>query len=803
MNSNTYKTRFPGAGKLQKNSGISLFSSNSLRFFLLAVGILTLLVSGWSMLAAPPSSPAINLDQASNGGIGKTPITPVGWENGNQNGQKAHYNEGESIPYRARVTGLTAGQTYRATFGYDITHSGKHAIDYVTGNQRIAEMVKPCQIESTVAINPSVAGASNTSGTGSIIPAPTGDPAAGIQLKDIANGSYNNVVTLEGTQRVFIFNGEISAVQFMTEGDPSLSQSETSFRVTFTASSPTVVLSWGGHIARAFDWGSGNSATGISGSPFHTRAKSLDVPAPGGGFNAVSIGSQDRALASSAVQPPSGCTVTGDSSVCSGATNHHELIGPTESGINYSWSVSPNTVVISSQNTDPNASTPYGVGKIYANVLASAAYTITLTKSNGAGSSTCPLAVTLKTNTSATNLSPQVKCPGDTASFTTTASGDGPFTFVWKHGSTVLSNGGRISIVTSGATSTLSISNVDASDAVDPSYSVEATGACSTATKSTTLTVNATATLSDPSDLALCAGATATFNTTAAGTPPAGGFVFVWKKGATTISNGGKYTITNGATTSSLQITDIDSNDASSYTVSTSGACNNPSQSATLTINPNPDAAALADAAAKCQVALGTAFSLDGTASNGTPSWSIVSQDAGITNVAFGNAALADTSVTLTGVGSATLRLTVASESCGSDTADVTVTVNRNPTVSIEATDACATSATLTATVSNGTGPITYVWTKDGQPFATHSNIAGNTDAISVNATGVYLVTVTDANSCSGARSGQVCFTFTLGSAAMINPDASITPSYALQAKPEDASMFYAYLATVITMFVV
>jgi hypothetical protein len=129
--------------------------------------------------------------------------------------------------------------------------------------------------------------------------------------------------------------------------------------------------------------------------------------------------------------------------------------------------------------------------------------------------------------------------------------------------------------------------------------------------------------------------------------------------------------------------------------------------------------------------------------------------------------------------------------------------VNPNPTVSIEASNACATSATLTATVSNGAGPFTYVWTKDGQPFATHPNVATNTDAISVNATGVYLVTVTDAHSCSGARSGQVCFTFTLGSAAMVNPDASITPTYAEKAKREDAPIFYAYLARLVAMFVV
>jgi hypothetical protein len=215
----------------------------STRLILLAGGILALLTWGFSMLAAPPTSVAVNLDQASNGGIGKTPISPVGWENGNQNGQKAHYNEGESIPYRARITGLTSGQVYRATFGYDITHSSKHAIDYITSNQRIGEIVNPCRNDGDAVddVSPCAAGTSNTSGTGSIIPAPAGDPAPGTQLKDKANTSFNNLVTLEGPQRVSIFNGEVSAVVFMSEGDPSLAQTETTIRVTFTASSSTVV----------------------------------------------------------------------------------------------------------------------------------------------------------------------------------------------------------------------------------------------------------------------------------------------------------------------------------------------------------------------------------------------------------------------------------------------------------------------------------------------------------------------------------------------------------------------------------
>ena len=111
-------------------------------------------------------------------------------------------------------------------------------------------------------------------------------------LKLIANNSFNSLKTIEMNtnappylphdQQILIYNGNIGAVQFVTQGNPALAQSETTFKVTFTAtfaappagqSPPPVVMSWGGHIARAADWSAGQSATGISGSPFHMRLK--------------------------------------------------------------------------------------------------------------------------------------------------------------------------------------------------------------------------------------------------------------------------------------------------------------------------------------------------------------------------------------------------------------------------------------------------------------------------------------------------------------------------------------------------
>ncbi|TLZ52584.1 MAG: hypothetical protein E6K18_02670, partial [Methanobacteriota archaeon] len=82
-----------------------------------------------------------DLDQCTNGGVGSTPEPCKGsngapidgfknWVNGNANGGKAHWKEGEFISYRVTIEALSAGShTLVAT--YDTVHSGKHAIDYI------------------------------------------------------------------------------------------------------------------------------------------------------------------------------------------------------------------------------------------------------------------------------------------------------------------------------------------------------------------------------------------------------------------------------------------------------------------------------------------------------------------------------------------------------------------------------------------------------------------------------------------------------------------------------------------------
>ena len=175
---------------------------------------------------------------------------------------------------------------------------------------------------------------------------------------------------------------------------------------------------------------------------------------------------------------------------------------------------------------------------------------------------------------STTDPADQVVCQGQTATFTTTASGAGPFTFVWKKGATVLTSGdlgGRVTITSGSDTSTLSISNTQLTDS--DTYTVEATGACSTASQSATLTVNANTQTTDPPDQTVCNGSDAHFSTTASGTGP---FHYVWKLDGS-VFNGDSPSIT--IPTGSL------SSGNHTVEVTTTGACGSATQTAILSVN--------------------------------------------------------------------------------------------------------------------------------------------------------------------------------------------------------------------------
>ncbi|HEX2641296.1 MAG TPA: carboxypeptidase-like regulatory domain-containing protein, partial [Pyrinomonadaceae bacterium] len=84
-----------------------------------------------------------------------------------------------------------------------------------------------------------------------------------------------------------MWGGDITSAVY----EPYGGGEERRITLTFTALVANPVLAWSGHVAYGGDWGAGNSAGGISGSPYHMRL--IDLNGQGG--------NQDRSLSADAV----------------------------------------------------------------------------------------------------------------------------------------------------------------------------------------------------------------------------------------------------------------------------------------------------------------------------------------------------------------------------------------------------------------------------------------------------------------------------------------------------------------------
>lgn len=365
--------------------------------------------------------------------------------------------------------------------------------------------------------------------------------------------------------------------------------------------------------------------------------------------------------------------------------------------------------------------------------VATATFTAGMTSGTGGAdvtgdNQTVSATITIDTN-STTDPANQVVCEGQTATFTTTASGPGTITFVWKKGTTVLNNGdlgGRVTITSGSNTSTLTITGTVVSDA--DTYTVEATGECNTAAQSATLTVNPATTATDPADQTVCQGAIAGFSTTATGSD----LHYAWTLDGSPF-NGDSPSI--NVPTGSLSI--------GSHTVglTVTGSCGTVSHTAILIVQANTVATDPADALV-CQgatasfstTASGTdlhyAWTLDGSPFNG---------DSPSINVPTGSLS----------VGSHTIGLTVTG-SCGTVSHTSTLTVQA-PTATTDPADqaVCRGVDAHFSTVASGTGPFSYAWALDGNPVGGNSpNVTIPTGSL---APGNHTVTITTTGTCGSA----------------------------------------------------
>lgn len=222
---------------------------------------------------------AATLEQCRNGGTAPgvgclSPGGATGWVTGNAGSSNSHWAENQFLPYRMLFSGLTVGGSNTVTIGYDITKNGPHAIDYLGTYNYTETNANPCA---------SVAGCTLGSPTSTYaIP-----PDTVTVTSKINPNTGNPVVEIPG--QFTMWGGTITGVAYQ----PYAGGEERQITVTFTSNVSNPVLAWGGHVGWAGDWGIGNSAGGVSGSPYHMRLIELN----GSG------GNQDRSLSADAVTP--------------------------------------------------------------------------------------------------------------------------------------------------------------------------------------------------------------------------------------------------------------------------------------------------------------------------------------------------------------------------------------------------------------------------------------------------------------------------------------------------------------------
>jgi hypothetical protein len=255
------------------------------------------------------AAPSASLDQCRNGAAG-TPENCTGsaWVNGNLGAQQAHLAEGYSIPYRARLLQLPPNTEVSLIIGFDIKTSAKNAIDYITYFDRLDKPFGSHFLtfgHTPEIVDPSSDVAFTGPTTTFEIPAPS---SSGTPVDNQPTTSFNSLSA--GDKLMTLYGGTINDIQYVSQGTLTDASAETRIMVNFTTNDTcpvvkgsqqcTAVLSWGGHIASQDDWGMGNSASAISGSPYHMRLI---------GWNLGNLGNQDRSLAASAVVAPALITI--------------------------------------------------------------------------------------------------------------------------------------------------------------------------------------------------------------------------------------------------------------------------------------------------------------------------------------------------------------------------------------------------------------------------------------------------------------------------------------------------------------
>ena len=242
------------------------------------------------VIAAAPGGGSVNLDQWANG----DGTTGGEWQNGNLNGNNSTYAEGDAVPFRLAVEGLTVGATNTITINYDFTAGGHKAYDFLASTNASEDVLGLICAPGGGGVS-SHCGGSTTSMPGGVSTSTFGFPSDPF-LDPESGKTVAGAMAFAGVARdLRIYGGTITSISAVSHDGLTTGNSTGGMVVTFTSNTSAVLLTWSGHLAQSVYWNAPDDPDGageVSGAPWHMRTLNLN----GGG-----AANQDRSIQPSAL----------------------------------------------------------------------------------------------------------------------------------------------------------------------------------------------------------------------------------------------------------------------------------------------------------------------------------------------------------------------------------------------------------------------------------------------------------------------------------------------------------------------
>jgi hypothetical protein len=314
---------------------------------------------------------------------------------------------------------------------------------------------------------------------------PFGGNTPSITVSGAAPGSHPITVTVTGTCGSVTRNATLTVQDTTTATTPA-------DQTICEGASATFSTTAGGTGPFTYAWTVDGSPAGntpsitVSGASVGTHAIAVTVSGTCGSVTKN---------ATLTVQPTTTATAPADQTVCEGSSATFSTTAGGTGPFTYAWTV----------DGSPAGNTP----SITVSGATVGSHAIAVTVSGTCGSVTRNATLTVQPSTDATTPANQTVCQGGTVTFSTTASGTGPFTYQWRL------DGNNIA----GATSSSVVINTTGLSAGNHTVDVIVNGHCGSVIRSATLTVNTSPVVTlNPMSQSATSG-TVTFTAAASGSP--------------------------------------------------------------------------------------------------------------------------------------------------------------------------------------------------------------------------------------------------------------------------------------------